>query len=44
MALLAGQGVGQIREIKSAGQIVHELAEEARQIIAQHLLGLVKPA
>jgi NAD(P)H-dependent flavin oxidoreductase YrpB (nitropropane dioxygenase family) len=44
MALLAGQGVGLVREIKPAGQIVHELVEEARQIIAQRLLGLVQPA
>jgi enoyl-[acyl-carrier protein] reductase II len=44
MALLAGQGVGLVREIKSAGQIVHELVDEARQIIAQRLLGLVQPA
>ena len=38
------QGVGLVREIKPAGQIVHELVEEARQIIAQRLLGLVQPA
>jgi NAD(P)H-dependent flavin oxidoreductase YrpB (nitropropane dioxygenase family) len=44
MALLAGQSVGLVREIKPAGQIVHELVEEARQIIAQRLLGLVQPA
>jgi NAD(P)H-dependent flavin oxidoreductase YrpB (nitropropane dioxygenase family) len=44
MDLLAGQGVGLIREIKPAGQIVHELIEEARQIIAQRLFGLVQPA
>jgi NAD(P)H-dependent flavin oxidoreductase YrpB (nitropropane dioxygenase family) len=44
MDLLAGQGVGLVREIKPAGQIVHELIEEARQIIAQRLLGLVQPA
>ena len=37
MDLLAGQGVGLVREIKPAGQIVHELVEEARQIIAQRL-------
>jgi NAD(P)H-dependent flavin oxidoreductase YrpB (nitropropane dioxygenase family) len=43
MALLAGQGVGLVRAIKPAGQIVHELVEEARQIIAQRLLGLVQP-
>jgi NAD(P)H-dependent flavin oxidoreductase YrpB (nitropropane dioxygenase family) len=42
MDLLAGQGVGLIREIKPAGQIVHELVEGARQIIAQRLLGLVR--
>jgi NAD(P)H-dependent flavin oxidoreductase YrpB (nitropropane dioxygenase family) len=44
MALLAGQGVGLVHEIKPAAQIVHELVEEARQIIAQRLLGLVQPA
>src|SRR5262249_24674843 len=44
MALLAGQGVGLVREIKPAGQIVHELVEEGRQIIAQGLLGLLQPA
>lgn len=44
MDLLAGQGVGLVREIKPAGQIVHELVEEARQIIAQRLLGLLQPA
>jgi NAD(P)H-dependent flavin oxidoreductase YrpB (nitropropane dioxygenase family) len=30
MNLLAGQGVGLVREIKPAGQLVHELVEEAR--------------
>jgi len=44
MDLLAGQGVGLVREIKPAGQILHELVEEARQIIAHRLLGLVQPA
>jgi NAD(P)H-dependent flavin oxidoreductase YrpB (nitropropane dioxygenase family) len=44
MDLLAGQGVGLVREIKPAGQIVHELVEEARQIIAHRLLGLAQPA
>ena len=44
MDLLAGQGVGLVREIKPASQIVHELVEEARQIIAKRLLGLVQPA
>jgi NAD(P)H-dependent flavin oxidoreductase YrpB (nitropropane dioxygenase family) len=42
MSLLAGQGVGLVREVKPAGQIVHELVEEARQIIAQRLVGLVE--
>jgi NAD(P)H-dependent flavin oxidoreductase YrpB (nitropropane dioxygenase family) len=44
MALLAGQGVGLIREIKPAGQIMHELVEEARQIISQRLVSLIQPA
>ena len=44
MGLLAGQGVGLVREIKPADQLVHELVEEARQIITQRLLGLVQPA
>jgi NAD(P)H-dependent flavin oxidoreductase YrpB (nitropropane dioxygenase family) len=39
MDLLAGQGVGLVREIKPAGQIVHELVAEARQIIARRLIG-----
>jgi NAD(P)H-dependent flavin oxidoreductase YrpB (nitropropane dioxygenase family) len=41
MSLLAGQGVGLVREVKPPGQIVHELVEEARQIISQRLVGLV---
>jgi NAD(P)H-dependent flavin oxidoreductase YrpB (nitropropane dioxygenase family) len=41
MDLVAGQGVGLVREIKPAGQIVHELVEEAREIISQRLAGLV---
>ncbi|HKB36582.1 MAG TPA: nitronate monooxygenase, partial [Gemmataceae bacterium] len=41
MDLLAGQGVGLVRAVKPAGQIVHELVEVAKQIIAQRLLGLV---
>ena len=44
MALLAGQDVGLVREIKPAGRIVRELVEEARQIIARRLVGLVQPA
>jgi NAD(P)H-dependent flavin oxidoreductase YrpB (nitropropane dioxygenase family) len=43
MAQLAGQGVGLVRAIKPAGQIVHELVEEARQIISQRLVGLIHP-
>ena len=39
MDLLAGQSVGLVREIKPAGQIVHELVEEARRIISQRLAG-----
>ena len=44
MDLLAGQSVGLVREIKPAGQLVHELIEEARRIIVQRLFGLVQPA
>jgi NAD(P)H-dependent flavin oxidoreductase YrpB (nitropropane dioxygenase family) len=44
MALLAGQDVGLVREIKPAGQIVHELVEEARQIIVQRLPGMIESA
>lgn len=40
MDLLAGQGVGLVREIKPAGQIVRDLVEDARQIIAQRLASL----
>jgi nitronate monooxygenase len=43
MDLLAGQGVGLVRQIKPAGQIVRELVEEARQIISRRLIGLVAP-
>jgi NAD(P)H-dependent flavin oxidoreductase YrpB (nitropropane dioxygenase family) len=43
MDLLAGQGVGPVREIKPAGEIVHELVEEARQIISRRLIGLLAP-
>ena len=35
MDLLAGQGVGLVREVKAAGQIVTELVEEAKQIISR---------
>ena len=39
MALYAGQGVGQVREIKPAAEIVRELREGARQIVEQRLAG-----
>src|SRR5499426_545793 len=41
MSLLAGQGVGLVREVKPAGQIVHELIEGAQQIIAHRAAGVV---
>jgi NAD(P)H-dependent flavin oxidoreductase YrpB (nitropropane dioxygenase family) len=41
MSLLAGQGVGLVRAVQPAGEIVHELIEEARQIIGQRLVGLL---
>jgi nitronate monooxygenase len=37
MALLAGQAVGLVAEIKSAGTIVRELADEATKLIKQRL-------
>src|SRR5215475_9080348 len=37
MALLAGEGVGLVRDVKPAGQLVRELVEEARQIISAGL-------
>jgi NAD(P)H-dependent flavin oxidoreductase YrpB (nitropropane dioxygenase family) len=42
MSLLAGQGVGLLREVRPAGMIVRELVEEARQIIVQRLPGLLE--
>jgi NAD(P)H-dependent flavin oxidoreductase YrpB (nitropropane dioxygenase family) len=41
MDLLAGQGVGLVREINPACKIVHELVDEAREIIAQRLAAIV---
>jgi len=41
MDLLAGQGVGLIREVEPAGQIVGELVTVAGQIISQRLSGLM---
>src|SRR5262252_1761171 len=40
MDLLAGQGVGLVGEIKPAGEIVRDLVDEARQIVAQRLARL----
>lgn len=37
MDLLAGQGVGLVREINPAGKIVRELVDEAREIISHRL-------
>jgi len=42
MALLAGQTVGLVKEIKSAATIVRELADEARRLIEQRL-GVIAP-
>ncbi|HEX2172524.1 MAG TPA: nitronate monooxygenase [Dehalococcoidia bacterium] len=39
MALLAGQGVGLVHEIKPAAEIVQELVEGARRVITQRLSG-----
>ena len=35
MDLLAGEGVGLVREIKPAGEIVRELVNDAREIISR---------
>jgi len=35
MDLLAGQGVGLVREIKAAEEIVRDLVDEAREIISR---------
>src|SRR5262249_27482910 len=37
MALLVGEGVGLVHEVKPASQLVHELVEEARRIISARL-------
>jgi nitronate monooxygenase len=41
MDLLAGQGVGLVREIKPAGEIMRELVEEAEEIIAKRLMQIL---
>ncbi len=35
MALYAGQGVGQLTDIRPAGDIVHDMAREAQQVLAK---------
>jgi NAD(P)H-dependent flavin oxidoreductase YrpB (nitropropane dioxygenase family) len=42
MSLFAGQGVGLVRDVNPAGQIVQELVQEARQIISRRLVGLTE--
>jgi nitronate monooxygenase len=39
MALIAGESVGLVKEIKPAGEIVYGMMEEARQIIEHRLRG-----
>ncbi len=39
MALIAGESAGLVKEIKPAGEIVHGMMEEARQIIEHRLMG-----
>jgi len=39
MALIAGESVGLVKEIKPAGEIVHGMMQEARQIIEHRLMG-----
>ena len=42
MALIAGESVGLVKEIKPAGEIVHGMMEEARQIIEHRLMGALR--
>jgi nitronate monooxygenase len=44
MAMLAGQGLGLVREIQPAAEIVRELVEGARRIIEQRLGGVLTGA
>jgi NAD(P)H-dependent flavin oxidoreductase YrpB (nitropropane dioxygenase family) len=41
MDLLAGQGVGLVREVKPAGEIVRDLVREAREVISSRLVPLL---
>jgi enoyl-[acyl-carrier protein] reductase II len=41
MSMLAGQGVGLVREIKPAAEVVRELVEGAREIITRRFAGLI---
>jgi hypothetical protein len=41
MCLVAGENVGLVKEIKSAGEIVHEMMGEARQVISERLAGIL---
>jgi NAD(P)H-dependent flavin oxidoreductase YrpB (nitropropane dioxygenase family) len=43
MALIAGESAGLVKEIKPAGEIVQEMMEEARQIIAHRLRDALRP-
>ena len=37
MDMLAGQGVGLVRKVTPAGEIVRELVEDARQVMIRRL-------
>lgn len=41
MCFVAGESAGLVKEIKPANEIIHEMVEEARQIIAQRLNRMV---
>jgi NAD(P)H-dependent flavin oxidoreductase YrpB (nitropropane dioxygenase family) len=42
LALYAGQSCGLVNEAQPAGQIVRQIAEEARAVIANRLVPLLK--
>ncbi|UQA59367.1 NAD(P)H-dependent flavin oxidoreductase [Polyangium aurulentum] len=44
MALLAGQGVGLVRELEPAAEVVREMIEGAREIITRRFAGLMAGA
>ena len=44
MALIVGESAGLVKAIKPAGDIVHEMMEEAEQLIEHHLMDALHPS